>query len=165
MRRCVPLVLATNPSYETALIAPSCHLRAPSAFPCRTSRSRTITGELQKWHRVTLSFTGPQCSENGDPNPFLDYRLEVDFTHTLSGSTLKVPGYFAADGNAGETFRRLRKHLAEPIFLHRRQESGPTRPRSFREKDIAVGSGTGAPRAPRRKCYRDCHRQVHHFPK
>ncbi len=63
----------------------------------------TITGELQKWHRVTLSFTGPQCSEIGDPNPFLDYRLEVDFTHTLSGTTLKVPGYFAADGNAGET--------------------------------------------------------------
>ena len=104
----------------------------------------TITGELQKWHRVTLSFTGPQCSENGDPNPFLDYRLEVDFTHTLSGSTLKVPGYFAADGNAGETSADSgniwRAHFSPP-------ETGEWTYKAtlVSGENIAVESGTGTP--------------------
>ncbi|MBN1482315.1 hypothetical protein EH223_08970 [candidate division KSB1 bacterium] len=33
-----------------------------------------ITGELQQWHKVTLTFTGPQSSESAEPNPFLDFR-------------------------------------------------------------------------------------------
>ncbi len=62
-----------------------------------------IYGELKKWHRVTIAFEGVECSEKGDPNPFLDYRLSVKFTHAASGESREVPGYFAADGNAGET--------------------------------------------------------------
>ncbi len=62
-----------------------------------------IHGPLKKWHRVTISFEGPESSEGGDPNPFLDYRLTVTFTHPASGKTFLVPGYFAADGHAGET--------------------------------------------------------------
>ncbi len=62
-----------------------------------------IYGELRKWHRITVSFKGPECSEQGEPNPFLDFRLTVTFTHSGSGRTLVVPGYFAADGFAGET--------------------------------------------------------------
>ncbi len=109
------------------------------------SQAETVpTGELKKWHRVTLSFTGPQCSENGDPNPFLDYRLEVDFTHTLSGSTLKIPGYFAADGNAGETSADSgniwRAHFSPP-------ETGEWTYKAtlVSGENIAVGSGTGTP--------------------
>lgn len=62
-----------------------------------------ISGELQKWHKVTIAFNGPECSETGDVNPFMDYRLNVTFTHAASGKSYQVPGYFAADGNAGET--------------------------------------------------------------
>lgn len=60
-----------------------------------------IDGELRKWHKVTLTFDGPQASETGTPNPFTDYRLNVTFTK--GGKTYVVPGYFAADGNASET--------------------------------------------------------------
>lgn len=62
-----------------------------------------ITGELQKWHKVTLTFDGPQCSENDGYNPFFNYRLNVTFTNENTNKKYMVPGYFAADGNAGNT--------------------------------------------------------------
>ena len=61
----------------------------------------TLSGELKKWHPITVSFDGPEAAESGDPNPFLDYKLTVTFTQ--GGTTVEVPGYFAADGNAAET--------------------------------------------------------------
>src|SRR5215212_4356101 len=61
-----------------------------------------ISGQLKKWHRVTITYNGPSVSETSSPNPFLDYRLNVTFTHS-SGKSFKVPGFFAADGNAGQT--------------------------------------------------------------
>ena len=64
----------------------------------------TVSGELRKWHKLTLAFDGPTHNESDvDPNPFLDYRLNVTFTHSGSGKSYTVPGYFAADGNAAET--------------------------------------------------------------
>jgi Domain of unknown function (DUF5060) len=63
----------------------------------------TVMGELRKWHKITTFFVGPITSETGTPNPFLDYRLDVTFVHSSSGKQYKVPGYFAADGNAAET--------------------------------------------------------------
>jgi hypothetical protein len=68
-----------------------------------TTGSVTVAGERKKWHKVTLSFTGPMTSENASPNPFTDYRLDVTFTHPASGRSLVVPGYFAADGDAANT--------------------------------------------------------------
>ena len=66
------------------------------------AQSPKIQGELEKWHTVSLQFDGPQCSETDfRPNPFLDYRLEVTFTK--GDKSVKVPGFFAADGNAAET--------------------------------------------------------------
>jgi len=62
-----------------------------------------VTGELKMWHKITLTFDGPETSEMDDLNPFMNYRFNVYFTHKESGKTLTVPGYFAADGNAGET--------------------------------------------------------------
>lgn len=62
-----------------------------------------ITGELKKWHKVTLSWTGPASNETADPNPFSDYRLIVTFKHADTGKRYTVPGYFAADGNAADT--------------------------------------------------------------
>jgi hypothetical protein len=78
-------------------------LLAFMAFSCQSSTKPEIkiVGELKQWHKVTLEIEGPETSEYAKENPFLDYKLEVIFT---SGSkSYKVPGYFAADGNAGET--------------------------------------------------------------
>jgi hypothetical protein len=63
--------------------------------------SAKITGERKLWHDVQLSFAGPQTSETAKDNPFLNYRLNVIFTH--GAKTYVVPGYYAADGNAANT--------------------------------------------------------------
>ncbi|KPK86291.1 MAG: hypothetical protein AMS27_05380 [Bacteroides sp. SM23_62_1] len=70
---------------------------------CRnwTAHKVEISGELKKWHRITLTFSGPSTSENDSTNPFLDYRLDVKFVN--GDREYLVPGYFAADGNAAET--------------------------------------------------------------
>ncbi|WP_430931673.1 DUF5060 domain-containing protein [Saccharicrinis sp. 156] len=62
-----------------------------------------ITGELKRWHKVTLTFDGPETSETDKFNPYMHYRFDVTFTHEASGKKYKVPGYFAADGDAGNT--------------------------------------------------------------
>lgn len=62
-----------------------------------------VSGDLKVWHRVTVTFDGPETSEDASPNPFRDYRLNVTFTHPESGASQTVPGFFAADGNAAET--------------------------------------------------------------
>ena len=62
-----------------------------------------VTGELKIWHRVAVTFDGPQTSESAQNNPFTDYRLNVTFTHTASGATYVVPGFYAADGDAAES--------------------------------------------------------------
>ena len=60
-----------------------------------------VSGELKQWHKITLSFDGPETSETATPNPFTDYRLDVTFS---SGeTTLIVPGFYAADGRSADT--------------------------------------------------------------
>jgi len=66
-----------------------------------SAEGTTITGELKKWHKITLTFTGPESDETAKPNPFLDYRLNVTFA--IGKKQYVVPGYYAADGNAAET--------------------------------------------------------------
>ena len=58
---------------------------------------------LKRGNKLTLTFEGPQTSELDSINPFLHYRLNVTFSHSESGQAYSIPGYFAADGNAGET--------------------------------------------------------------
>lgn len=61
-----------------------------------------ISGQLKKWHKVTLTFdSGISTSETNAVNPFTDYRLNVTFSN--GSKTYLVPGYYAADGNAGNT--------------------------------------------------------------
>jgi hypothetical protein len=60
-----------------------------------------ISGELKKWHKITLTFTGPQTNETAEPNPFRDYRLNVTFSK--GNKRYVVPGYYAADGDAAQT--------------------------------------------------------------
>ncbi|MFO7903520.1 MAG: DUF5060 domain-containing protein [Pirellulaceae bacterium] len=64
--------------------------------------AQRVHGDLRQWHRVVIDFEGPPLSESADPNPFVDYRLNVTFTGP-GGRTYVVPGYYAADGNAAET--------------------------------------------------------------
>lgn len=70
---------------------------------CSSASSQKIVGELKKWHKITLEFEGPETSETDEFNPFYNYRLDVTFEHPPSGKNYVVPGYFASDGNAGET--------------------------------------------------------------
>ncbi|NVK26095.1 MAG: DUF5060 domain-containing protein [Gammaproteobacteria bacterium] len=62
-----------------------------------------LIGELKKWHKVTFQFDGPDASEDDEYNPFVNYKLNVTFTHQQTKKSYKVPGYFAADGNAEQT--------------------------------------------------------------
>lgn len=60
-----------------------------------------IEGDLGKWHAVAIHFSGPKASElDDDPNPFLDYRLRVEF-RGASGRKTVVGGYFDGDGKGG----------------------------------------------------------------
>ena len=62
-----------------------------------------VEGDRKIWHPITVSFRGPAASETDDePNPFLDYRLQVTFTGP-SGQKFNVPGFFDGDGNGGGT--------------------------------------------------------------
>lgn len=60
-----------------------------------------LTGSLQKWDAVSIAFHGPAMHASGEnPNPFLDYRLQVSFT-SPSGKKHDVPGFYDGDGRGG----------------------------------------------------------------
>jgi hypothetical protein len=95
-----------------ALVASGCLLAAIPADP-----AAVVSGELKQWHAITLTLDGPFAHETDtEPNPFTDYRMTVMFTHESGSPAYLVPGYFAADGEAGETSasagRKWRAHLA-----------------------------------------------------
>ncbi len=81
-------------------------LLALFTLSCQTSTNSDISiqGELMQWHKVSLLIHGPETAEYADENPFLDYKLDVTFSNGTESCT--VPGYFAADGQAGETSAR-----------------------------------------------------------
>jgi hypothetical protein len=87
-----------DPGRLVALVA---LLAGPVLGGIAAPAATTITGELKKWHTVTLTFDGPSTSESATPNPFRNYRLTVTFTK--GSTTYVVPGYYATDGNAAET--------------------------------------------------------------
>jgi Domain of unknown function (DUF5060) len=65
---------------------------------------QTVVGDMQLWHKITIVFNnGPTTSETATPNPFTDYRLDVEFRNNDTGTLMTVPGYYAADGNAQHT--------------------------------------------------------------
>ena len=88
--------------------------------PAPVDAAVAISGELRRWHPVTLTIDGPTTSEGAIPNPFLDYRFEVIFSHPASGLSYRVPGYFAADGDAGNTSAesgtQWRAHLSPDLI-------------------------------------------------
>ncbi|MEL7163350.1 MAG: DUF5060 domain-containing protein, partial [Bacteroidota bacterium] len=68
-----------------------------------TAPDPTVTTDLtvKKWQKVSLDFRGPETSEMANDNPFLNYRLDVDFR--LGDRTVTIPGFYATDGNAAES--------------------------------------------------------------
>ncbi len=92
---------SSNSPFRTLILLTAGLLLA--GFGARAA-SPSISGELKQWHTVTLTLNGPRASETDrDPNPFTDYRMDVIFTHESGSPGYRVPGYFAADGNAAET--------------------------------------------------------------
>jgi len=65
------------------------------------SLSNDLVSETpMQYHKTTISWDGPALIEGGNTNT--DYRLDVQIVSPI-GEIYNVPGYFAADGNAGET--------------------------------------------------------------
>ncbi len=62
----------------------------------------TVSGDQTIWSKLSIDFVGPETSERAHPNPFTDYRLDVEFT-SPSGEIFKVPGFYAASVNTAET--------------------------------------------------------------
>ena len=85
---------------------PTLFLLAMLACSCQTSSPTMVSvkGEMMQWHKITLWIRGPVTSEFAEENPFLDYRLEVTFSQ--GERSFLVPGFFAADGDAGNTSAR-----------------------------------------------------------
>src|SRR6056297_1472098 len=79
---------------------------------CQTSPAGNVSGPLETWNKVTIDFEGPEARESdSNPNPFLDYRLEVDFSGP-QGEEYHVPGFFAGDGNGEGTGNIWRVHFS-----------------------------------------------------
>ena len=108
-RTCIGLILAF-------VLAAEAQSDTPKRQPDGDGKA-TITGELKQWHKVTLQLDGPFAAESDDaPNPFTDLAYNVIFTHESGSPKYTVPGYFAADGIAGNSAAELgtkwRAHLS-----------------------------------------------------
>jgi len=68
---------------------------------CQNIPTKIAILTAKKWDKVTLVFKGNPTSETAEDNPFLNYRLNVTFKNGQKSRT--IPGFYAADGNAGET--------------------------------------------------------------
>ncbi len=80
--------------------------------------AQQIEGELRKWHKITISADLPNTTLNESASTFRNHRMDVVFTDP-NGEKIRVPGYFAADGDAanssakqGQTFKaHLRPYM------------------------------------------------------
>ena len=95
--------------YRSILITAICSIVAVHVCALGADKSCVVSGEPKQWHKVTLTFTGPDTSENAKPNPFGDYRLTVIFVKDQQQYV--VPGYCAgrrmhrrSSNNRGITF-------------------------------------------------------------
>jgi len=55
----------------------------------------------RQYQPIILNFEIEAASETAAVNPFLDYRLQIEFS--LEDAVYSVPGFYAADGNAAES--------------------------------------------------------------
>ncbi len=78
-------------------------LKLPKKNPTESTSRKDNTPVYSKWHTITLSFDGEMRSEDAEYNPFLNYRLVVEFQHQKTNTKQVIRGFYAADGNAAET--------------------------------------------------------------
>ena len=71
-----------------------------SAF-VTTAQTVDVSGTKQKWHDVTVTLTLPNSLDES-AGTFRNNRMDVVFT-SPTGNKLRVPGYFAGDGNAANS--------------------------------------------------------------
>jgi hypothetical protein len=103
-----------------------------------------VEGELKRWHRVTVTFEGPQTSEDATSNPFRNYRLNVEFKHGRTGRSYTVPGFYAADGRAGESSAKSGNKWR--VHFTPGETGGWTFRAAFRSgEDIAILTGDSKP--------------------
>jgi len=77
-----------------------------------SAQAGTVSGDLKKWAPIVIDFAGPTAHESDTaPNPFLDYRLTVEFT-SPNGNVQSVPGFFAGDGNGGSRGNQWRARFS-----------------------------------------------------
>ncbi|NNE77950.1 MAG: DUF5060 domain-containing protein [Pricia sp.] len=76
-------------------------ISASFIFSCENGEEKGKLKEFQQWHTITLAFEGPEAAEKAVDNPFLNYRLNVEFKN--EGTQYSVRGFYAADGKAAET--------------------------------------------------------------
>ena len=99
-----PTAAATAAAKPSSPTVPSSDLPLQQPRQSDGDGSVQISGELRQWHKITLTLDGPFAHElDNNPNPFVDYQLDVVFEHESGTPSYTVPGYFAADGNAAET--------------------------------------------------------------
>lgn len=91
--------LKANYFFNSLLIFPFFSLFYSCQPPAESEQPEATV--YQKWHPLTLSFQGPETSESAEDNPFLNYRLIVTFSQ--GDHRYVVPGFYAADGDAGES--------------------------------------------------------------
>lgn len=115
----MPVEGAGEAAARAAAAAPAAVSLAPLVLPRQADGKGAvaISGELKQWHKVTLTLDGPYAHEQDNrPNPFVDCRFQVTFTHESGSPRYTVPGYFAADGDAGnssaESGTKWRAHLS-----------------------------------------------------
>lgn len=70
-------------------------------FACNIDKQTIEHQTILAGEPLILSFEGPEVNETDAENPFTDYRLVVEFAN--GEESYQVPGYFAADGNPGES--------------------------------------------------------------
>lgn len=65
--------------------------------------SNSISGQenYYQYQPITFNFQMVSTSETAKENPFLDYKLQVEFRN--GNQVFSVPGFYAADGDAAET--------------------------------------------------------------
>lgn len=95
---------------------------------------------VAKWQNISLDFTGPETSETAGDNPFTDYRLDVTFTN--GDHEMSIPGYYAADGNAGETGAEA-GNVWRVNFRPDREGAWEWKTDFRKGKDVAVNRGSG----------------------
>jgi len=100
--------------------------------------SASVHGPLVTWQPMEVWFDGPWADQNQDaPNPFLDYRLIVTFSHAVHDDVV-VPGFFAGDGAEGGSGTVWKARFTPP------RSGGWTASASFRMgTDVAVSTAAG----------------------